>query len=68
MQYAQASFLDSAQGNGFVSSRGEMVDAVNHIITIGGIPLHRGSKEEVAELVLFLSACSKYVNRRSNVF
>lgn len=57
-----ASFLDSAQGNDILSSRGEMVDQDNHIITIGGIPLHRGSKEEVAELVLFLSACSKYIN------
>ncbi|MEI1255786.1 SDR family oxidoreductase [Blautia sp. JLR.GB0024] len=57
-----ASFLDSAEGNDILSSRGEIVDEEKRVITIGGIPLHRGSKEEVAELILFLSACSNYIN------
>lgn len=57
-----ASFLDSAEGNDILSARGEIVDTKKRTITVGGIPLHRGNMEEVAELILFLTSCSKYIN------
>lgn len=57
-----ASFLDSSEGNDILSARGEKIDQEKRMITVGGIPLHRGSKEEVAELILYLTSCSKYIN------
>ena len=57
-----ASFLDSASGDSILSARGEIIDHERQTITVGGIPLHRGNKEEVAELILFLTSCSKYIN------
>ena len=57
-----ASFLDSAEGDGILSARGEKIDTEHRTITVGGIPLHRGNQEDVVELLMFLSSCTKYIN------
>ena len=57
-----ASFLDSAEGDGILAARGETIDMENRTITVGGIPLHRGGPEDVIQLLMFLSSCTRYVN------
>lgn len=57
-----ASFLDTESGDGILARRGEVIDPVDSTITVGGMKLHRGNPDEVCELVLFLSGCSKYIN------
>lgn len=56
-----ASFLSSAAGDAIMIEKGEKLDPVRGTIEVGGIPIHRGCKEEVAELLLFLTSCSEYL-------
>lgn len=57
-----ASFLSSTDGNAVMTNRGELLDVENSTITVGGITIHRGNEREVAELLMFLSDSSAYMN------
>ena len=56
-----ASFLNSEAGNEIMISRGEQL-LEESVINVNGIALHRGNPDEVAELILFLTGCSSYIN------
>ena len=57
-----ASFLSSGLGDAIMKGKGEALDPASGTIEVSGIRIHRGCKEEVAEMLMFLSSCSSYVN------
>lgn len=57
-----ASFLDSEEGNEIMDSRGENLSNLGDLIKIKDVLIHRGNVNEVAELILFLTGCSSYIN------
>lgn len=57
-----SSFLDSESGDSILAKRGETLEQTGNVLTVNGVPLHRGNPKEVAEFLLFLSDCNAYMN------
>jgi NAD(P)-dependent dehydrogenase (short-subunit alcohol dehydrogenase family) len=55
-----ASFLDAEESKSIRQTRGD--DHKQEAIISKGISLHKGTPEEVAELVVYLASCSSYLN------
>lgn len=54
-----ASVYPSEEGTYVMETRGEKLE--DGYVNIGGLLLHKGTTEEVAELVVYLSGCSNYL-------